>query len=107
MKWNPDKAFAQLEATLPTNAPGTELRRIVMETRVMPEHGLKPKTADVAAGQGLVWCLAIGVMQMPKRFFYGRTIREAYLKARRALLKRKPKPSSGDASRRRPRLPSA
>lgn len=46
--------------------------------------GIKPTEAQLKAGCANIWCVAIGYSYAAKAFFYGQTIREAFLKARRA-----------------------
>jgi hypothetical protein len=84
-KWDIDKALGSLEAILETTIPGTILQKIIMDTSLMVEVGMKPKPEHVERGHGIVWSLGIGELLEAKRFFHGHTIREAYLRARKGL----------------------
>ncbi len=81
MKWDPDKAITALE---PVSAPGTTFSRCYLPTEFMIKHGLKPTLAHKERGGANVWCLSIGHSYAAKAFFYGMTMREAFLRARRA-----------------------
>jgi len=87
MKWDIDKALGQLEDLLGGRAPGTGLNRVYVDPKYAYEHGIKPRKEDL--GTLLLWCLSHGMAQEPKLFFYGRTIREMYLNARKHLLKKR------------------
>ena len=90
MKWDVDRALEQLEGLLKSPVsnvpPGTGVTRVYAETAFAYQHGIKPRTGDDP--YILLWCLSVGYLMKPKEFFYGRTIREVYLKARKALLKK-------------------
>ena len=67
---NFDERILKLEAlTSPGRLSGTQIVRV-----------LNPDAP------GLIWCLAVGVMQFRKRFFYGATMLEALEAAELALL---------------------
>jgi len=88
MKWNVDKALFRLEVAIglgPGHSPGTMASRALTDVTIMKREGVKPTPEEVEKGYAMIWCLTVGQMLMPKRFFYGRTIREAYLRARRVL----------------------
>lgn len=88
MKWDPDKSLLKLEAALglgPGKAPGTAMTRVSMSTDVMKREGVAPKPDQTGLGYGMVWCIALGQMNRPKEFFYGHTLRQAYLRARRVF----------------------
>lgn len=88
MKWDIDKAVTQLEAD---GVPGTSVTRVLISdpetlrrctlfnvTKEEQQHGVK------------AWCLGLGKAQHPKVFTYDRTIRGAYLKARKVIQKMSP-----------------
>lgn len=54
-----DERLLALEAVASPAIPGTMLSRVMKED------------------SGFRWCLALGRMTMPKRFFYGDTVEEA------------------------------
>lgn len=81
MKWNIDREILKLE---PEGAAGTMINRVLMDVKLFKESGIKPTPAQLERGHGHVWCIALGKVLMPKAFFYGHTIREAFLKARKA-----------------------
>jgi Asp-tRNA(Asn)/Glu-tRNA(Gln) amidotransferase A subunit family amidase len=82
VKWDPDKALAALE---PSSCPGTGFTRLHLPVSFMTTVGLKPTAAEVERGGTNAWCLSIGYAYAPKAFFYGRTMRDTFLKARRAV----------------------
>jgi len=98
VKWNIDKALVPLEHEV---LPGTSISRVLLDLTCMKREGVPPtskqREAQELVDQGLqpqgwadretstVWCLAVGQQHGPKAFFYGHTIREAYMRARRAL----------------------
>jgi len=107
MKWDIDKALKSYE---PESCPGTTISRVLMGTDLFQRHGIKlphaSKLSKKPSGNTVsvevdevvtmipfveskiesmsVWCLAIGFVMEPKAFFYGLTIRECFLKARKA-----------------------
>ena len=85
MKWDIDKAIKSFEA--PGLAPGTTITRTLMDVEIMKREGLKPTADHIKNGQGMVWSVAIGRMGLPKVFFYGLTIRAAFLRAKKKLVK--------------------
>lgn len=87
MKWDIDKTLTQLEDLLGGRAPGTGMNRVYVDPKYAYEHGIKPRKEDL--GTLLLWCLSHGMAREPKNFFYGRTIRECCLNARRFLLKKR------------------
>jgi hypothetical protein len=80
-KWDIDKALQKLE---PIRAAGTMIERAMVEVDVMKTKGVKPTPLQVEKGYGMLWCVGLGIMGMPKAFFYGQTIRQAFLRARKA-----------------------
>lgn len=67
---NIDQRIAQLEALLfHSTIPGTQISRVLNNE-----------------GQGCSWCVAIGAMQLPKLFFYGKTVEDALSAAEQQLL---------------------
>lgn len=91
MKWDIDKAISAMEAT---GGPGSVIERILVNPEnqgVLANLGLKvsPALKAKAKEQNLqlvpVWAFGIGKSAQRKLFFHAWTIREAYLKARRAL----------------------
>ncbi len=81
MKWDIDREIAALE---PDFLKGTTISRILMEVGSMKRDGVKPTPEQVERGHGTVWCLGLGQQHLAKAWFYGQTIREAFLKARKA-----------------------
>jgi hypothetical protein len=84
MKWDIDKALALLEDP---GTSGTSLDRIlihVADAEGMKRLGLKFRKTG---GYAIVWALGLGKLAQRKIFFHGKTIHEAYLKARRAVKK--------------------
>jgi hypothetical protein len=85
MKWDIDKALRQLEDP---RASGTAIDRILVDAtnpQLLADLRLTtPKTSETAA---VAWAVGIGKSAQRKLFFYGWTIREAYLKARREVKK--------------------
>lgn len=90
MKWDIDRALAELE---PGSCPGTTIQRATLDINLLtngdPAYlarygGLKPTQEEIQRGWVRVWCLLIGFEHMPKAMFYDRTIRGAYLQARKA-----------------------
>jgi hypothetical protein len=63
-----EERLQRLEALLVPKLPGTQITRIMKQ-----DHGFE-------------WCVAIGVMSMPKLFFRGATVEEALALAEDALL---------------------
>jgi len=84
MLWDIDAEIEKIEAKLKTSVPGTALTRCCMDVNLMKKEGLRPTADYMERGHGMVWSLAVGVMSLPKRFFYGHTIREVVRQARKA-----------------------
>lgn len=79
MKWDIDK---ELTAYEPKSIPGTSISRVMLDYALFAQYGLKlPK--DQTRESGMIWCLGLGQIHLRKKFFYGRTIREAFLKAKK------------------------
>lgn len=85
MKWDIDKALKALE--LEYIVPGTSFSRVLLDVGLMEREGMKPTAKEKEDRSIRAWCFGIGRLLEAKEFFYGRTIREAYLKARRFLKK--------------------
>lgn len=83
MKWNVDRTIEKLEPSMALTVPGTRFERVIMDTSLMKQYGVKPTPAQVKRGHGILWSMSLGVMGCPKAFFYGQTIRELCLKASR------------------------
>lgn len=84
MKWDIDKALRALEHL---ETSGTSLDRILVrldDTEGIKRLGLVTKKTS---GYSTVWALGLGKLSQRKLFFHGWTIREAYLKARKAVKK--------------------
>jgi hypothetical protein len=80
VKWDPDKQIRMYE---PAGAPGTTWQRVLMDAFVARQKGLKVP-ADVPDSQSLtVWSLGIGMLNTPKYFVYGHTMRECFLRLHR------------------------
>jgi hypothetical protein len=87
-KWNIDRALKSLE---PESCPGTTVQRVLLDVKLLLDSSYKvrygsivPTAAEIDRGHLWVWCLSLGFAYAPKACFYGRTIRSAYLKARKA-----------------------
>jgi hypothetical protein len=82
MKWDIDKALRDLAVS------GVLLEKSVTMVLIHKEdwakYGLRPNV-DQTTNELMVWCLAIGRYHAPKLAAYALTIREAYLKMRRAI----------------------
>lgn len=85
MKWDIDKALAG--GFEPESCPGTGITRIYVDVGILKSDGIKVTPADIERGGANIWCLALGKSYERKAFFYGRTIRAAWLAARKALKK--------------------
>jgi hypothetical protein len=83
-KWNIDKQLAKLE---PGDTAGTLIQRVLADVAFMTAHGVKPTPEQLERGHGNIWCVGLGFMNEPKVTFYGQTIREAFLRARKAAKK--------------------
>jgi hypothetical protein len=82
MKWDIDKATRAFETS---SAPGTGYFRVLTDLTVMVQAGINPTPEERQRGAGLCWCVMVGGMHQPKVFSYDRSIRTAYLKARRKI----------------------
>lgn len=88
MKWDADKSITRLELAVgldPEKPPGTVLMRVRLDTSALKLNGIDPKPEQTKQGHGTVWSLVIGPADQAKGSFYGHTIRQAYLRARKAL----------------------
>ena len=86
MKWDIDKEIAKME---PASMPGTSFSRALLELDIMKREGVRPTAKQKERGLGWVWCLSIGQTHMAKAFFYGQTMRQAFLKAKKVIKARK------------------
>lgn len=85
MKWDIDKALSLLE--IPGTA-GTCIDRVLVglrDTGTIERLGLTSR--KTSEGHAMVWALGLGKLANRKVWFYGWTIREAYLKAKKAVKK--------------------
>lgn len=93
MKWDIDKALLSME---PSSCSGTLLQRVTLDVKLLTsatqayreQYGadyIKPTAEELTSGFVKAWCLSIGFSNEPKASFYDRTIRGAYLQARRAI----------------------
>lgn len=80
---NFEKEVLKLEAQLP-KPPGTMISRGLLATSLRKKEGL-PHRKDGTNSSSLVWCIALGGLGQPKRFFYGDTIRAAIQRAKRSI----------------------
>lgn len=89
-KWDIDRELKRLE---PESCPGTTVERALVDvklitspdTRVRYGGGkIKLTPQEIERGHLTLWCLSIGLSYQPKAMFYDRTIRGAYLQARKA-----------------------
>lgn len=81
MKWDIDKEIKKLEHY---SVPGTMITRVLVSKELCEKYNLpEPEKGKESI---LVWCIAIGLISMPKRFFYGETIKEAHDRALTSLL---------------------
>jgi hypothetical protein len=80
--WNIDDDIATIES-LCRGVPGTSISRVLAISDFAYSQGVKWQKGDGASL--LLWCLGFGRYQESRRFFYGRTIRECVLKAKRDL----------------------
>jgi hypothetical protein len=81
MKWDIDKALKPLE---PERLIGTSITRFYLDIDLLKQEKLKitPETLERRGTHG--WCLGVGHVHLAKAFFYGLTIRECFLRARKA-----------------------
>ena len=87
-KWDIDRELARLE---PDRCPGTTIQRATLDVKLLTNPAYKsrygniePTMDELDRGWVRTWCLAIGFEGSPKAFFYARSIRSAYLQARKA-----------------------
>jgi hypothetical protein len=87
--WNIDKAIVQLEKAVlrPGAVSGTMLTRGLLDHSMFPRFGLKIPADRQDRECTLVWTLSLGELLERKHFFYGLTLRAAYLAARRHFKK--------------------
>lgn len=82
MKWDIDKALASME---PESCPGTSITRVYMDLTALRKYEIRLTKAMIANRGGNVWCIGLGRSYQAKAFFYGSTIRRAFLRAQRAF----------------------
>jgi hypothetical protein len=83
-KWDIDKELGALEK-LSQRVPGTILNRTLVPPSILQRSGLKLTKEEAQKDTLNVWSLGLGGHLDPKDFFFGRTLREVYLQARKAL----------------------
>jgi hypothetical protein len=94
-KWDIDRELLRVE---PESCPGTTIQRVMLDVKFLTNANaktraqfgggrIKPTAEELERGWIRAWCLAVGAEHLPKAFFYDRTIRGAYLQARKALKK--------------------
>jgi hypothetical protein len=84
MKWDIDKALAALTTT--GDQLGTSLTPVVhSDLATLKGTGIPVSAQDREKGYVVLWCLSLGHVNGRKLFTYGRTIREAYLRARKVV----------------------
>jgi hypothetical protein len=89
-KWDIDRDLRGLE---PETLAGTRIERAMVDVSwFSSEHGrlmygggkVSPTFEELQNGYVLLWCVSIGFACTAKASFYDRTIRRAYLQARKA-----------------------
>jgi hypothetical protein len=87
-KWDIDKALRALEASM---IPGTSIIRVTLGGAELMQRELGELTDEERQNDfANVWSLGLGRLNERHRFIYARTIREAYLRARRILKEMSP-----------------
>lgn len=90
-KWDIDRALREME---PESCKGTGVQRALLDVKLLSDpvfkvrYGngkIKATPEEIERGSLTVWCLSIGLSYAPKAMFYDRTIRGAYLQARKAI----------------------
>jgi hypothetical protein len=94
-RWDIDRDLRPLE---PATLKGTSIQRILVETTLITNPMAKSEVQrrrdfghikltreELTHDCIMLWCLGIGYAGKPKAFFYGTTIRQAYLEARKAV----------------------
>lgn len=71
-----EKAIESLEKEF--SVPGTQLSRVLATKEFLKEQNIHTEEKEL-----LVWCLSLGTMGLPKKFFYGKTINEVIRRARK------------------------
>ena len=82
MKWDIDHSLREIEHEI---IPGTQIVRCIVQVPWMEALRIPPTPDEITKGSAMLWSVAIGTLLAPKGFFYGRTIRKAYLCARKAM----------------------
>ena len=83
MRWDIDKKLSDL---LASGAADPSITIANLDRAQWQSQGLSlPKRVDVGQSWIKVWCIALGYSNQDKLVTYGFTIREAYLKARKAI----------------------
>jgi len=77
--WDIDEELETIEAKF--GVPGTIIQRVLVDPNFMKAYGLTPTPEQLKRFSGVVWCIGIGQMQAPKKFYYGHTLREAVTNA--------------------------
>lgn len=82
MKWDVDAVLDSIN--------GSAVSRCTTDLRFMESQGLKPTRAEREEGHVRLWAIGIGETWQAKVFVYGRTIRQAALRARKVVKKMTP-----------------
>jgi hypothetical protein len=83
MKWDIDKAFADLTAS--DAILEWSVARVVVSKELWKQFKLNPVVTDPTVQAVMAWCLVIGRFGQPKIFIHALTIRECYLRARKVI----------------------
>ncbi len=94
-RWDIDRDLRPLE---PDTLKGTSFQRVLVETKLITNPMAKSEISrrrdfghiklsreELTKESVMLWSLGIGYAGQPKAFFYGTTIRQAYLEARKAV----------------------
>jgi hypothetical protein len=81
--------------------PGTQITRVLMDRALCISHGVKMPRQRAVNEAHLIWCVALGELMSPKRFFYGRNIDEAVRRADLAMFAIRKQEGSATKLRRR------
>lgn len=72
-----DKTIKKLEGGLRKGAvPGTGFNRVVLDAKLLDRHGLRAPSGAPKESY-VVWCVSLGELLGPKKFYYGFTLNEA------------------------------
>ncbi|HVI41919.1 MAG TPA: hypothetical protein VM577_14810 [Anaerovoracaceae bacterium] len=85
--WNLDNEIKDLEKTLEVYGHfEISAYRITMARDRMKVFGLTPLSYQCSGASYPVWVVSLGSELMPNPFYYGHTVRDAWLKAKEAAL---------------------